>query len=307
MDQEVPTPCPICGSPRTMTFRTDVQDLEYFVSPPRPFTMRRCDSCASQFLGPRPTEDELPPFYPTDYHAYNENHGALQRMLVKRRAKSRAKFYGSLITNRPGRLFDVGAGDCRHFDELRRYIDVECAGIEIQPDVVAKGRALGYDIIEGTLEQADLTGYTGRFDVVSMNHILEHVVEPKTMLERSFDLLQPGGHIIGQLPTVDSWEAKIFGHNWGGYHYPRHLQIPSREGLAQLLRNVGFHDVVIRTAPHIQTTISMQNSLVRRGWHPKMQYGKTPAYTELLVAALPFESVAWAADKGGIIDFRATK
>jgi len=307
MTSEATVPCPICGSTATAVWTTAVRDFEYFVVPPRPFSERRCDDCSSQFLGPRPTEEELPPFYPSDYHAYNENHGALQQLLVKYRGRSRAKFYGSLITSKPGRLFDVGAGDCRHFDELRRYLDIECAGVEIQPDVVAKGRALGYDIIEGTLESADLTGYKGQFDVVSMNHILEHVVEPKTMLERSFDLLRAGGHIIGQLPTVDSWEAKIFGTTWGGYHYPRHLQIPSRDGLARILRDAGFRDVVIRTAPHIQTTISLQNTLVRRGWRPPMQYGKTPAYTALLVAALPFETIAWVADRGGIIDFRATK
>ncbi len=215
--------------------------------------------------------------------------------------------YGRLIEERPGRIFDVGTGDCRHFDELRRFIDLECAGVEIQPEVAAKGRARGYDVLEGTLEAADLTGHVGRYDVVSMNHVLEHVVSPQTMLERAYDLLRPGGHLIGQLPTVSSWENRLFGRNWGGYHYPRHLQIPSRPGLAGLLQRVGLCNITIRSAPHIQTTISMQNSLVRRGWRPKMHNGKSPIYSELLVAALPYESVAWLFDEGGIIDFRAEK
>ena len=30
------------------------------------------------------------------------------------------------------------------------------------------------------------------------------------MLERSYDLLRPGGYVIGQLPTVSSWENKLF-------------------------------------------------------------------------------------------------
>jgi hypothetical protein len=38
-----------------------------------------------------------------------------------------------------------------------------------------------------------------------------------------------------------------------------------------------------------------------------MQYGKTPVYSALLAAALPYETVAWACDKGGIIDFKAEK
>ncbi len=167
--------------------------------------------------------------------------------------------------------------------------------------------ARGYEVLEGTLESADLTGHVGRYDIVSMNHILEHVVDPHTMLERSFDLLRPGGYVIGQLPTVSSWENKLFGHNFGGYHYPRHLQIPSKPGLRDLLIDVGFTSVHIRSAPHIQTTISLQNSLVRRGWHPKMHNGKTPAYGAIMVAALPFEFVAWVCDEGGIVNFQAQK
>jgi SAM-dependent methyltransferase len=302
-----PVRCPICGSSRTDVYRTDVIDLEYFVVPPRPFHVQRCSACASQFLWPRPLESELPPFYPSDYHAYNENHSGVARLLVRYRAKARARYYGRLITNRPGRIFDVGSGDCRHFDELRQHLDLECAGVEIQPDVAARGRERGYQILEGTLESADLSGQLGRYDIVSMNHILEHVVDPRTMLERSFDLLRPGGYAIGQLPTVSSWESKIFGRNFGGYHYPRHLQIPSKTGLRGLLEEVGFKSVHIRSAPHIQTTISLQNSLVRRGWHPDMHNGKTPAYGALMVASLPYELVAWASDEGGIVNFQARR
>jgi SAM-dependent methyltransferase len=304
-DQGGVVPCPICRSDHTSMYRADVVDLEYFVIPPRHFAMHKCRSCGSEFLNPRPLESELPPFYPADYHAYNENHGGVARMLVEFRARARARFYDRLLRNRPGRIFDVGTGDCRHFDELRRFLDLECAGIEIQPEIAAKGRTRGYDVLEGTLETADLTDHVGKYDIVSMNHVLEHVVYPHIMLERARDLLRPGGHVIGQLPTVSSWENRLFGHNWGGYHYPRHLQIPSKNGLAGLLEDVGFSSVKIRSAPHIQTTISLQNTLVRRGWRPHMKNGKTPVYGVLLVAALPYETVAWLCDEGGIIDFRA--
>jgi SAM-dependent methyltransferase len=306
-EEEGTVRCPICGSSVTRLYRTDVADLEYFVVPPRSFAIQKCGSCESEFLTPRPVESELPPFYPSDYHAYNENHSGVARLLVQFRARSRARFYGRLIGNRPGRIFDVGTGDCRHFDELRRFLDLECAGVEIQPDVAAKGRARGYDVIEGTLESADLTGHTGRYDIVSMNHVLEHVISPHTMVERAFELLRPGGHVIGQLPTVSSWENRLFGHNWGGYHYPRHLQIPSKAGLTGLLEDVGFSSISVRSAPHIQTTISLQNTLVRRGWRPRMHNGKTPAYGALLVAALPYETTAWLFDEGGIVNFRGQK
>ena len=297
--------CPVCDSSDSWLRRSDVMDLEYFVQPDPVLTVRRCAHCGSEFLYPRPTERELPAFYPPSYHAYNEDHGRLASALVGVRARSRARFYAGLLSNRHGRLFDVGTGDCRHFDELRQFCDLECAGIEIQPDIAAKGRARGYRVLEGTLEEADLTDHIGRYDIVSMNHVLEHVIHPRVALERAFQLLLPGGHLVGQLPTVSSWEAQIFGRNWGGYHYPRHLQMVSRTGLSQLLEDVGFDNVHLRTAPHIQTALSVQNALVRRGWRPQMKYGKTPIYSGLLLAVLPFEAVAWIFDRGGILDFSA--
>ena len=297
--------CPVCGSDRTFLNRSDVCDLEYHVEPARRLVIWKCSHCDSEFVHPRPTEDELPAFYPSDYHAYNEDHGPVARLLVAARARARARYYQGLLSSRHGRLFDVGTGDCRHFDELREYCDIECAGVEIQPDVAARGRERGYDVLTGTLESADLSGHEGRYDIVSMNHVLEHVVDPALALERAHALLRPGGWIVGQLPTVSSWEAQLFGRNFGGYHYPRHLQVPSKKGLSGLLARTGYVDVHLRTAPHIQSALSLQNTLVRWGWHPEMKYGKTPAYSALLLLVLPYEAVAWTADRGGIMNFRA--
>src|SRR5262245_55654671 len=238
--------CPICGSRRTEFACSDVEDFEYFVKPPRPLALRRCLACECEYLHPRPTGDELPGFYPPDYHAYNEDHGVVASILVSMRARFRGRYYRGLLAGRPGRLFDVGAGDCRHFDELRRYCDIECAGVEIQPEVAARGRARGYVIVDGMLETMSLTGHEGRYDIVSMNHVIEHVIDPAAMLHQARRLLRPGGHVVGQLPTRSSWEARLFGRRWGGYHYPRHLQAFSRSGLQRLLESVGFDAVRVK-------------------------------------------------------------
>src|SRR5262249_58614885 len=114
---------------------------------------------------PRQRGDGLPPFYPPEYHAYNEDHGAVASMLVGVRARLRGRAYRRLLAGRPGRLFDVGAGDCRHFDELRRYCNLECAGVEIQPAVAALGRARGYAIEGRMLETRPLDAHGGRADI----------------------------------------------------------------------------------------------------------------------------------------------
>jgi SAM-dependent methyltransferase len=282
-----------------------LQDFEYRVVTERPFSYRLCGSCGSEFLSPRPTVPELNTFYPDNYHAYNDDHGLVARLLVGMRAKKRARFYAQLVGNRHARLFDVGTGDCRHFDALKVYCDFEFSGVELNPVVAAAGRALGYEVIDGTLEDMDLTGHDGRYDVVSMNHVLEHVIEPRKVLKKTARLLKPGGYVVGQLPCKDSWERRIFGRYWGGYHYPRHTQAFSRKGLARALSEAGFAEVQVSPTPHLQSAISLQNRLIALGWQPRMTYGKTPVYSLLLLTVAPFEALAFLTSICGVVDFQA--
>jgi len=205
-----------------------------------------------------------------------------------------------------GALFDVGTGDCRHFIELGKFANWQFAGVEIQSAVAEKARELGFDVETGTLEQMDIGRHVGLYDVVSMNHVLEHVINPEEVIERCWKLLRPGGWLIGQLPTNSSWEAGM-GKVWAGYHYPRHLQVFSRQGLRQLLHKQGFQKIAISSAPHCQTAISLQNLLLALGMPLHLKHGRSGIYGVLLVASLPFEFLAWIFNRSGTIDFKAQK
>ncbi len=173
------SPCPICGGDTSSVSQAHPRDYEYGVVPAIRFRHLRCEGCRSACLDPRPTAAMLPAFYPDDYHAYHEDHGTVAGALVAMRARVRGRRYRALLGGRtPGRLFDVGTGDCRHFEDLRRYCDLECAGVEINPTMAARARDLGYDVTMSTLEEFDTSAAAGTFDLVSMNHVLEHVVEP---------------------------------------------------------------------------------------------------------------------------------
>ncbi|MBX3023988.1 class I SAM-dependent methyltransferase [bacterium] len=301
------TSCAACGASATTADALPVADYEYGVEPARPFAFARCPECGSERLTPTPTEAELLSFYPPGYHAYNDDHGAVATLLVGIRARLRARAYAALVGGRPGALYDVGAGDCRHFTELLRYHPFTCAGIEINPRMAEQGRARGFDVESGTLERADLTRHLGRYDIVSMNHVLEHVIDPGEVTRRAFQLLRPGGHLVGQLPTNSSWEARAFGPYWAGYHFPRHLHVFSRAGLTRLLQRVGFVDIRIRSTPHIQIPLSLQNALVGRGWNLRLRFGRARLFGPLLLASLPLEVVQASCGRSGVVDFQATR
>lgn len=306
-EQSAPFICPACKARVSTVSLADPVDYEYGVVPAASYSYLRCDQCASEYLSPRPGDEALADFYPQNYHAHNDDHGLIAAALVRVRGWLRGRKYRSLLQGKlTGSLFDVGAGDCRHFEELSRYAQWEFAGVEILEPVAQAARDRGYDIETGTLEQIDLSRHLGRYDVVSMNHVLEHVSDPLVVIERCRQLLKPGGYLIGQLPTNSTWET-VFGGAWGGYHYPRHLQLFSRQGLAQLLETGGFSSVKISSAPHCQAAISMQNELLARGWSLTLEYGRSRIYQLLLLLSLPLEAFAWLFNRSGVVDFIARR
>jgi SAM-dependent methyltransferase len=85
------------------------------------------------------------------------------------------------------------------------------------------------------------------FDLITGFCVLEHVPDVLTALANCFELLKPGGWLAGTVPLVDSVQAQLFKARWNEVtNAPRHLSLPSREGLKHALNQVGFDRVSIR-------------------------------------------------------------
>ncbi len=300
--------CSCCGSSEFDHAVEYPIDYEYGVVVEDTLGYISCRSCKTEWLMPRPNEAAIKSFYPDDYHAYQEGHDWLAAALVSMRAAQRRRYYRKLI---PGDgevyLFDVGAGDCRHFNDLLKTGHYVCSGIEINDDMARAGREQGFEVYSGTLETLDIADHANQYDIITMYHVLEHVEEPDTVMNQVFRMLRPGGVVVGQLPVKDSWEYRLFGEAWAGYHYPRHLQIFSRAGLEALMYGAGFGSVSLKSAPHCQTAISMQNKCIAMGMKLKPQGGRTSIYPALLALSLPFEILVTLLQVGGTLDFTCRK
>lgn len=300
--------CSCCGSKDFVNAIENPIDYEYGLINEQTLSYRQCLSCDTEWLVPRPDEDAIKSFYPEDYHAYHENHDLIASTLVNLRAVIRRRYYSKLTPDYAQvRLFDVGSGDCRHFHELQKTGRYICSGIEINEDMVRVGREQGFEIFSGTLENLEVDNQENKYDIITMYHVLEHVEEPDIVMEHVFRMLRPGGFVIGQLPVKDSWEHKIFEDKWAGYHYPRHLQIFSRNGLKALFENAGFTKILFKSTPHCQTAISIQNKLMSMGIRLSLRGGRSSIYPVLLALSLPFELLVTLIDKGGTMDFTCQK
>ncbi|WP_292901116.1 class I SAM-dependent methyltransferase [Nonlabens sp.] len=116
-----------------------------------------------------------------------------------------------------GKVLDIGAG----VGDLVRALEncgMDSAGFEPSAKARLVAQEKGIDL-HASLEVFD----PHSFDLISMYHVLEHVLDVEKQKEKILELLQPNGVLILALPNYESYDAKFYGKYWAGYDVPRHL------------------------------------------------------------------------------------
>lgn len=125
------------------------------------------------------------------------------RACIERLRRRMAQGAGELV------VVDLGSGGGM-FMRLAGALDgVRVLGLDHNPDVVARCRAEGLDVIEGGLDDLSRRWPEG-VDVVTFWHVIEHVEDPVGLLEASRRRLRAGGELCFSVPlTPMSYE-----HSW---------------------------------------------------------------------------------------------
>jgi SAM-dependent methyltransferase len=136
-----------------------------------------------------------------------------------------------------GTLLDVGCGS-GNFLVLAKESGWEALGVEPDSAAVAEARRKGVSVQLGGLES--YAGQEGRFDVITMHHVIEHFHDPLGALRDCHRLLKPGGILWLVTPNIDSFGHARFGRLWRGLEVPRHLVLFNERSLFQALECAGF-------------------------------------------------------------------
>lgn len=178
--------CPVCGTAPT-PFAVDYQG----------FQLCRCTTCGLQFLSPRPTFEQLAEkVYNETYHAKPDKPDHLNessRYQFERQYRSIEKLLGRI-----GKILDVGCGNGTFlsYGQPRGWEAFGC-DIVLSPYV---RDSKSFPLWEGRLLDIDFGD--ARFDAIRFNHVLEHTQNPMAELERSRELLNPGGLIYIAVPNI---------------------------------------------------------------------------------------------------------
>jgi SAM-dependent methyltransferase len=283
-------------------------DYEYRVEIADRFKLYECGSCDSAFIWPRPNDEELHAMYPDDYYAYAQEPGPVSSALYRWRCRREAKRFLGMTSRRPVKIFDVGAGDCRHFFSIAPLGSFRFYGVEMNGAMAQRARDAGFDVVHSTFEDFDPAPYAGQMDIVTMNHVVEHVIDPEETLLKARELLVDGGVFYGRTPKLDGIDRRLFGRYWGGYHFPRHLHIFSSESLRDLLLRCGFRKVEIREDLGRFQALSMQNAIAGGTRLPVVpRHGITSLMPALVVLTAPGSYLEYLLRRGDCMTFEAHK
>jgi len=95
-----------------------------------------------------------------------------------------------------------------------------------------------YDNIR--LLKRDLRSIDETFDIVTLNHSLEHTVDPQKNLIDIARVLKPEGRAVVRLPTPSSKAYEDYGVDWVQLDAPRHLNLPSRQAMQKMVERAGL-------------------------------------------------------------------
>ncbi len=224
--------CPLCGiSPKA--FAVDYQG----------FTLCRCKGCGLEFVNPRLSFDELADkVYSDNYFPKRDGANRPSAETVHYVGRQLADFE-RLVGGRR-KVLDIGCGNGAFLD-LAREAGWQIAGadIKLSPDA----RELDCPLWEGRLENVDFD--CERFDLVRLNHVLEHTQDPLNELRICRELLAPGGilyisvpNITGLSPRLKSLQSRLRlkSHRWRHYAAMHHLFFFSPATLRELVERAGF-------------------------------------------------------------------
>ena len=221
--------CPACGS----YFAVDIEKIDGY-------TLLKCLECSHVFSSPMQGGDEE--FYEGHivYDRVCETTALNQKKAFNHRENRRLlKQFSS-----GARLLDIGCG-YGAFTALAVEMGLDAYGIDFNSSQIGVGRnvfGLGDRLRVGRIEELPDFMEAG-FDLITLFEVIEHVENPKALIEQVTRLLRPGGILVLSCPNESRWmpAGRVFVD-----YPPHHLTRWSPASLGKLLKALDYSNINIK-------------------------------------------------------------
>ncbi len=188
-----------------------------------------------------------------DVFAYEKEYFTERNDYIARKAEFTGYFGGILDEIQAykscGRLLDVGCGPGLLLNVARER-GYAVSGCDISEWATNYASTQGWDISAGELESIHFPDK--HFDVVIINHTLEHVPQPVPMLRETRRILADDGILVVGVPNFASLMAQLLRFHWAGLVPDQHRWHFEPRTLKMMLAHAGFQirRLVVQPSSH---------------------------------------------------------
>ena len=230
--------CEICESNKVQ-FLFEQHDKNLDIN--EEFSLFKCNKCNALFPNPQPTSKELEKYYPRDkyyslkkiYSKEESKKTNLNLFLYKLYFDSKSKNVIMKLLLSPikfivrgtnickdKKILDIGSGSGQFLYEMKE-LGMDVYGVE--PGEFDKESKNEYKLNIKNSNLINAKYPKEFFDIITINHVLEHLDDPNKNIKEVYRILKKGGKFIIGIPNSNSLAYKLFGKNWHQLDIPRHL------------------------------------------------------------------------------------
>ena len=179
-----------------------------------------------------------------------------------------------------GKLLDVGCGNGWFLKKMQR-LNWDVNGIDFDPAAVDFCKSQGLNVSLGSLHAQNFPD--NYFDAVTVNHVIEHVHNPRELLKECYRILKTGGKLILETPNTKSWIHKyIFKNSWFSLDPPRHVFIYNPRNLQHLVNKAGFASIKSTSTTRNESWVFIGSRSIKKTNLFKMGVKKQPKVLHIL-------------------------
>ncbi|MDB5272132.1 MAG: hypothetical protein JWO58_499 [Chitinophagaceae bacterium] len=181
-----------------------------------------CSNCQFGIVDPLPTETQLDELYnSTEYFTENMdyNFDSISQDKIDRIVQMHKNMHEEFVRKylSAGQyILEIGSGGGF---ALQAFKEMGLNVMGVETSAVAQRFAvdtLKVEVVKSSLEDFKTEK---KFDVVFLNHVLEHFMDPNEAMRKITSLLNKGGFLYVRVPDHDSYDRRAFKEKWPAYAY----------------------------------------------------------------------------------------
>lgn len=240
--------CPLCHSSfNQFKFKSqNIHGHHFLNDQSKKFMVYQCQKCQTIYLNNITINQQYyNQYYQHDYYLPAGN--ILTKFYYKLFSQNNSpKLLKLLKSNKKIKILDIGCGDGSFLSSLpdNRFIKY---GLDTNPDAIKICLSKNINTIPADITSKIPTSTT--FDIITLNHVFEHISHPDSSLKNIYRILKPKGYLLITVPLSNSLGFRLGKKFWFHLDSPRHLFIPSCGGLVSYLAIHNYKTIQISHQP----------------------------------------------------------